>query len=103
MVLTKEKAEILSGVLSSDTARGATLLTLEPSEALTQINALGNDFTLDEINEYGSVLRAVGQGGELSVDALDEVAGGVIATVVLTAIVAASSLISYNISKNAPW
>ncbi|MCL1918663.1 MAG: class IIb bacteriocin, lactobin A/cerein 7B family [Peptococcaceae bacterium] len=86
MTLTEERAAILSELLTADTERGSILLTLEPAEALAQINALGNDFTLEEINEYGEVMKAVLESqGELDDDALDNVAGGAVPVAVAAA------------------
>ena len=77
MALTQERVEALSAVLTADAERAKYLLSLEPGEALTQINALGNDFTLEEIKEFGATLNAVAaHQGELDAKDLDEVAGG---------------------------
>jgi hypothetical protein len=75
-MLTQARADALTEILNADEARAQTLLNLEPDEALRQINAMGNDFTLDELNEYGEALEA-GRKGELNAEALDNVAGGV--------------------------
>lgn len=79
-MLTQERAEKLSGILTADVERAQALLKLEASEALSQINALGNDFTLDELRDYGKALEAAtaqeGEFGELDANALDNVAGG---------------------------
>ena len=84
-MLTQERADIITKIMNSDEERAKELLGLEPSEALTQINALGYDFTLDEIKEYGKALKdASAQNDELNVDALDAVAGGgIIKTIVV--------------------
>ena len=102
-MLTQEKAEVLSKILVSDQEHAKALLALSPEEALAQINAQGNDFTLEDVKEYGEALKATAAQSEvLDTDALDAVAGG-IAPIIAGAIVGASSLLSYNISKNAPW
>ena len=77
-MLTEERAMAITEVLAADEARAKALLSLEPEEALKQINALGNDFTVDELREYGNVLSfaAKKEQGELSVDSLDDVSGG---------------------------
>ncbi|MCL1917744.1 MAG: hypothetical protein FWG14_05445 [Peptococcaceae bacterium] len=76
-MLTQERADILTKILSADEERAKVLLSLEADEALKQINALGNDFTLDELSEYGKALKAVSaQGDELDVESLDDVVGG---------------------------
>ncbi|MCL1919136.1 MAG: hypothetical protein FWG14_12710 [Peptococcaceae bacterium] len=77
MALTQERAELLAEILTADVERGKNLLALEAQEALTQINALGNDFTLEELNEYGNAMDAIAKQGELDADALDNIAGGV--------------------------
>ena len=73
-MLTQARANVLTEILSADEARTQTLLSLEPHEAVKQINALGNDFTVDELCEYGQALQAAK--GELDAEALDDVAGG---------------------------
>jgi len=50
---------MLTKILNADHERAKRLLELEPEEAMEQINALGNDFTLEEIREYGDGIRAV--------------------------------------------
>ncbi|MCL1917596.1 MAG: hypothetical protein FWG14_04690 [Peptococcaceae bacterium] len=77
MALTQERAELLTEILTADEERAKNLLALDAKEALTQINALGNDFTLDELSEFGKAMDAIFQQGELDADALDDVAGGV--------------------------
>ncbi|MCL1917428.1 MAG: hypothetical protein FWG14_03795 [Peptococcaceae bacterium] len=76
-MLTEERASILTEILSADEARAQTLLSLDTKEALKQINALGNDFTLDELKEYGKAMEASSAQGELDADSLDDVAGGI--------------------------
>jgi len=75
-MLTQERADVLSAFLSADGMRARTLLSLQPHEALRQINALGNNFTLEELNEYGRKLQVASTQGELDTEALDEVIGG---------------------------
>ena len=72
MLLTQERADKLSEILNADAAQAKELLELEPKEAATRINALGHDFTAEELKEYGSTLR-----NNLSDSALAGVAGGV--------------------------
>ncbi|MCL1917447.1 MAG: hypothetical protein FWG14_03895 [Peptococcaceae bacterium] len=76
-MLTQERAAVLTEILNADEARAQTLLALEPDEAVKQINALGNDFTVDELCEYGEKIQAASKQGELDADSLDNVAGGV--------------------------
>ncbi|MCL1916821.1 MAG: hypothetical protein FWG14_00665 [Peptococcaceae bacterium] len=48
----------LTEILSADEARAQILLSLKPEEAVQQsaINALGKDFTVDELREFGNAL-----------------------------------------------
>ena len=79
-MIAQERVAALIEVLSSEQERSIWLAGLESIEALRQINILGHDFTLEEIQEFGALVReaqnshAIGE--ELSLDALDEVAGG---------------------------
>ena len=84
-MLTKERADKLSKVLCADEERARAFLELESEEVLSQINALGNDFTLDEIEEFSQGVRDVLAQGELDVDALDDVAGGCLPAVAAVA------------------
>ncbi|GHU49178.1 hypothetical protein FACS1894127_1790 [Clostridia bacterium] len=80
-MLTQERADVLTEFLSSDRERAKKLLALSADEALVQINELGHDFTIVEVNEYGKALEAVVvQGGELDINVLDNVAGGIVFT-----------------------
>ena len=76
MVLTRERADAITRILNADEERAIKLLSLEPEGALAQINALGNDFTTDELIAYGDALKVATAQGELNADALDGVAGG---------------------------
>ena len=58
-MLTIERAERLVGILESDEERAVKLLELDAEVALEQINTLGNDFTIDELREFGEALTAV--------------------------------------------
>ena len=81
MALTNEKMEKLSNYLMAETDRAKALLKLTPEEAVEKINADGNDFTVDELNAFGSKLQAAVQAqsenGELSESNLEDVAGGI--------------------------
>ena len=94
MVLTKERATILNEFLSADTGRAEKLAALAPGEAVIQINAYGHDFTEAELVEFGEAISVIAAGGgELNLDALDDVAGGSV-TVVISVVAAAVSAIS---------
>ena len=78
-MLTQERANELSEIINSNKERAKELLENEPEVALAYINALGNDFTLSEIKEYGKAVKAlVAQQGDLDADALESVSGGFI-------------------------
>ena len=83
-MLTQERADKLVAILEADEERAVTLLELEPEAALVQINALGNDFTVEELKEFAKMLSTVTakDEGELDADALDGVAGGAIVVLI---------------------
>lgn len=90
-MLTNERAELIAKYLTADADRANKLLDLPVEEAVAQMNADGNDFTAEEVKEFGVQLQAAaaqqgGVDGELDADALDNVAGGVVISgAVLTA------------------
>jgi len=81
MVLTEEKAKVISEFLMADKERGQRLLTLSPEEATKEMNAAGCDISVDELVEFGGAMaqsagnEAAGK-EELSDADLDSVAGG---------------------------
>ena len=78
-MLTEERKNILIGILEEDTQRAKELMELEPEEALAEINKIGYDFTLEDLQEFGEMMK---QSSEMDFEALDEVAGGGIITLV---------------------
>lgn len=107
-MLTNERAEILSKYLIADKERAAKLLNMPADEAAAVINADGNDFTIEEIVEFGKQLQAyASQDGELDAEALDNVAGGiVISGAVLAAGVAlftAGVTFGYTVARDRGW
>lgn len=111
MILSNERAEKLSAYLTADIERAKTLINLSPEEAVAKINADGFDFSVDEIMEFGEQLQKVAasqsEDGELSEEALSEVAGGVvIAAGVLAAGVAlftAGVTFGYKVARDRGW
>lgn len=98
MVLTNERAEKLADFLKSDKERATKLLELSPEEALTVINMAGNDFTIEEIVEFGDQLKKASNCNiELDEENLDDVSGG--AGVTLGVCVALVSL-GYTVGKD---
>ncbi|MCL1809209.1 MAG: hypothetical protein FWG42_05475 [Clostridiales bacterium] len=79
-MMTQDRVKTLIEVLCSDQERSEKLVGLGSSEAWEQINILGYDFTLDEIQEFGMLVREAQKSfaidEELCLEALDEVAGG---------------------------
>lgn len=75
-MLTQERADILTKLLSADTAKAEELLNMEPAEALAAINAAGYDFTMEELNEYARALKMAKADGELDPEELENVSGG---------------------------
>ena len=61
-VLTKERANIITGILNEDVERANELLALTPEGALEKINGgLGYDFSVEEIIEYGKAVTRLPQ------------------------------------------
>lgn len=79
MFLTNERAELLSKYLAEDKDRTLALLGLSPEEAAAKINADGQDFTVDEIREFGEQMQKVAvHSEELDASSLDQVSGGIV-------------------------
>ena len=80
MALTKERAEVLASYLTADKERAEELLKLSPEEAIQKINADGNNFTMEEVKEFGTTLASVAkkmsENSEMNENDLEEVAGG---------------------------
>jgi len=80
MVLAHERAYTLTKIINADKERAKFLLKLKAEDATTQINALGYDFNVEEIREYGRVIRNH-MGGHLRDNELDDISGGVMIAV----------------------
>lgn len=80
-MLSKERAEKLAQYLTADIERAKKLLDMSPEDVVAQMKAEGYDFTVEEVMEFGEQLKHVPtasvKDGELSEEALSEVAGGV--------------------------
>lgn len=91
MTITNERAEVLSAYITSDMERAQRLLNMPIGEALVEINADGNDFTTEELAEFGEQIKVAiatqqNNNGELNEVALDNVSGGlVVSAAVFTA------------------
>lgn len=77
-MLTQERANVISQYLEADQERAKELLALEPADAAKKMNADGNDFTVNEIIDYGKALKVAVSKDELGAEDLDSVAGGVV-------------------------
>ncbi len=79
MTITNGRAQKLSDFLFSDEEKASHYLSLSPEDAVKEINAQGNDFTVEELIEYGNIIKkSTSQQDELDADDLDNVAGGII-------------------------
>ena len=76
MALTHGRAYTLTNIINADKERAKHLLKLGPEEATAQINALGYDFKVEEIREFGYAIRRY-NGGHVKDNVLDEISGGV--------------------------
>ena len=106
-MLTNERAELIANYLTADKVRGRSLLALEPAEAVAKMNADGNDFTVEEIMEFGKQLRELSaHEGELNAEDLDNISGGVVTIGTLLGaafVVKVAYDVGKAIGKNAPW
>lgn len=78
-MLTQERAEKLVEYLANDEARAKKLVSMSAEEAVIAINKVGFDFSLEELRVFGEEISKVAEqvNGELDVEQLDEVAGGI--------------------------
>ena len=76
MVLTAEKAKVISDYLMADKERAQRLLEMAPEAAAEEMNAAGCDITVDELIEFGAAMTQVSGNEELTDDELENVAGG---------------------------
>lgn len=73
---TAERAYALTSLMIADKERAKKFMLAGPDKAREQINALGYDYSLDEITEYINALKNVILGRPRE-DNLDDVTGGV--------------------------
>lgn len=78
-MLDEMKIEEISKVIMDNQSEAKELFSKTPEEALKFMSEKGYDFTIEEIKEYGEMIAKMAKeqpNGELSVDDLDNVAGG---------------------------
>ena len=76
MVLTEEKAKVISEYLMADKERAQRLLDMAPEAAAEEMNAAGCGITAEELIEFGAAMAQPSGNEELSEDDLENVAGG---------------------------
>lgn len=76
MVLTEEKAKVISEYLMVDKERAQHLLEMAPEAAAEEMNAGGCNVTAEELIEFGEAMAQATGNVELSAEDLDNVAGG---------------------------
>lgn len=75
--MEQERMEALSKLLLEDEERARELLAMKAEDALARINALGHDFTVEELGAYAEAqAQAALPEGELEAEDLENVAGG---------------------------
>lgn len=115
MVLTNERAEKLANYLTADVNKAKELVDLPVEDAVKAINADGYDFTVEELKEFGAELQKIAENmdsnGELSADALEDVAGGLVVTgAVAAALITAGTTMflagvtgGYKVARDRGW
>ena len=88
MILTTEKSDLLSKLLLENPEEAKKLLQMPPAEAVEAINSKGYDFTVEELISYGEAVKNAASQDELSIEELEDVAGGGFLTVCGAAAVA---------------
>jgi predicted ribosomally synthesized peptide with nif11-like leader len=95
----EERLAQLQARLEADQGLGEKLFSLEtPEEVQSFLGAQGMEFSLEEINTLRDALVRVaqkGENGELSDEALEDVAGGIAATTVFAAVSATAAVGSF--------
>ena len=111
-MLTNERAERLANFLTSDTVRAAKLLDMDADEATAIINAAGNDFSIEEVMDFGKQLQVFAsqkqsENGELDAEALDGVAGGVVVAACIVGagvtLFTAGVTFGYKVARDRGW
>lgn len=104
MAMTNERVAQLADFLKADVERAKKLMDLSPEEAVKIINENGNDFTVDEVVEFGLNLKnVVAQADELSEDNLDDVAGGLAAAAAAVYLTCVSIGVTLGIAAGSNW
>jgi hypothetical protein len=75
MALTNERIQAIGTALENEQLR-KEVLEMEPAAAAERLNEEGNDFTADELVEFGCLASEATNAGELDAADLESVAGG---------------------------
>ena len=105
-MLIKERADLLAAYLDADIENAKKLLELSAEDAADKINANGYDFSVEEVAEFGAQLQKAieaTQKGELSEDALNDVAGGFVFEGVMISCVVLGFKIGSSLAKTWGW
>lgn len=101
MLLTEEKAKVISEYLVADKERAQRLLEAAPEDAAKEMSVDGCTVTAEELVEFGSAMaQAVGK-AELSEDDLENVSGGAVGSVLLACGIAA--VVGYGVGRLEKW
>lgn len=101
MLLTEEKAKVISEYLVADKERAQRLLETAPEDAAKEMSADGCTVTAEELVEFGSAMAQVVGKAELSEDDLENVSGGAVGSVLLACGIAA--VVGYGVGRLEKW
>jgi lactobin A/cerein 7B family class IIb bacteriocin len=86
-MMLQERAQKLTDYLVADPERAQKLFEMDPEEALKVINGAGNDFTVEELEEYCDAFKNAVQtmkdttdDSQLDESELENVSGGIVLT-----------------------
>ena len=103
--MNDERVQKLTDYLISDKERMLKLFELDAEEAVAQINAEGYDFTVEELKAFAEAIESMSKKneGELDVDDLENVAGGVLTCATVTCVCAIVKLCGPYAWKAGQW
>ena len=101
MLLTEEKAKVISEYLMADQERAQRLLEIAPEDAAKEMSADGCAVTAEELVEFGSAMAQAFGKEELSENDLENVAGGAVGAILLACGIAA--IAGYGVGRLEKW